>query len=370
MLRYIKKHAVLAFLSVLVSIIAQITMPISAVLEQKMIDFIVQRNMDGFAKMLWYAAMVVLATGIAYFLEALTANKFRASMTEELRNDLYDSVMGKSPTSFNERDTAEYISIINNDVNTVSNNFSTPLFKLAGVGFSTGVSLAVMACYSLPLAVLAVLFSLLSFYIPAVLTKHLQKKFVEQTMAQSALSVQLKETLNGHEVISGFGVFEKIRERFSNANRVLTKTLYKIELLVSGLQNSTLVIGRCIKFITFLIAGHMAFRGKITIGTVLLFVSLYEYFSSGIMMFSQVVPLLKGCKPIMDKLTGIVDGKDSTFTGTLSPSFKTQIRIEDLHYAYREDIPVLTGVNLLVRKKKNLFWLGPAAVASLHSSRY
>lgn len=50
MFRYMKRHSILALLALCISIITQITTPVSAVLEQNMIDSIVQGDMESFQK--------------------------------------------------------------------------------------------------------------------------------------------------------------------------------------------------------------------------------------------------------------------------------------------------------------------------------
>ena len=358
MFRYMKRHSILALSAFCISIIAQITAPLSAVLEQNMIDSIVQSDMESFRKMLWYVALIVLGTGAAYYLRALTENKFKARFMEDLRNDLYDGIMRMGPAGFQERDTAEYISIINNDVDTLITNFSSPIWTLAGAGVSTVFSLIVMLVYSPLLAVATVLCSFFSFLVPMFFTKQIRKKIVEKTVYEAGLSVQLKEALKGHDVISSFGVLDKIRIRFSEANKVLMNSYYKFTLLLSGLENCSGLMGKLIKFITFLIAGGMAVKGQISIGTVILFVSLYGFFSSGIMLFSQCVPLLRGCKPVMDKLTAIIDRRDDAFGGSRKPSFSREIRATELFYEYKEGFPVLAGCNLTIHKREKLALVG------------
>lgn len=358
MLRYIKRHSILALLALCISIITQITTPVSAVLEQNMIDSIVSGDMESFRKMLWYVALIALATGAAYYLKALTENKFKARFTEDLRNDLYDGIMRKGTACFQAQDTAEYISIINNDVNTLTTNFSSPIWTLAGAGFSTVFSLIVMLLYSPLLAAVAVLCSFLSFLVPMIFTKQIKKKLVEKTVYEADLSVRLKEALNGHDVIAAFDVFPQIRIRFSEANKALTNLYYKFTLLLSGLENCSAVMGKVIKFVTFLIAGGMAIKGQISIGTVILFVSLYGFFSSGIMLFSQCVPLLRGSKPVIDKLTAIIDDRDDTFTGSRKPTFTHEIRVTDLRFQYKEEFPVLKGCNLTIQKREKLALIG------------
>lgn len=143
-------------------------------------------------------------------------------------------------------------------------------------------------------------------------TRYLKKSLVDKAMCESALAVRLKEALNGHEVISAFGILPKIRVLFLEANKTLADSLYKLTLLLSALQNSSSIINKVVRVVTFLIAGQMAVKWQISVGTALLFVSLYGYFSGGIMVFSQCVPLLTGCKPIIDRVMVVIDGMNDT----------------------------------------------------------
>ncbi len=177
-------------------------------------------------------------------------------------------------------------------------------------------------------------------------------------MGEAALSVQLKEALNGYDVVSAFGVFQKMRLRFLEVNRALAEAFYQFSLQISLLENSSMIVGKVVKAITFLAAGGMAIRGKISIGTVLLFVSLYGFFGGGIMLFSQCVPLLRGCRPVIDRLMDIIDAREECFAGTKEPAFYHEIRIHDLCFRYREEIPVLTDLSLIIEKGEKLALTG------------
>lgn len=320
MFRYMKKHSLLALLALCISIIESTAASVSAVFEKNMLDAIVQGDMDGFRNMLWYVVLIVVVAGFAYYLGAMTKNKFKNRFMEDLRNDLYDGIMRKGTGDFHGRDTAEYISMINNDVNTLASNFSSPIFSLAGTGVSVVLSLAVMTVYSPPLAGVAVLCSLLSFVVPKILTKYLKRSMAEKTVGEAALSVQLKEALNGYDVVSAFGVFQKMRLRFLEVNRALAEAFYQFSLQM--------------------------------------FVSLYGFFGGGIMLFSQCVPLLRGCKPVIDRLLDIIDGREECFAWTKEPAFFHEIRIHDLCFRYREEIPVLTDLSLIIEKGEKLALTG------------
>lgn len=358
--RYMKRNCKLAVLALLLCIIVQIVSPISAILEQKLIDYMIAGDSDRFLKILWYVAALVVVTAGAHYLYALAVNKYKAEYVEQLRKDLYGSIMRRDIAHFSEQDTAEYISIIENDVGTVAQNFTSPIWMLIGAGVSAVAALIIMIAYSPVLATVAIVCSAASFYVPIIITKQLKKLLIEKSMQEAALSVQLKEALNGHDVISAFGVLPSVSEKFFDANSALTRCLFRLEKQISILENCSAVVGKVVRFITYFLAGVMAIQGDISIGTVMLFVSLYEYFSGDIMLFSQIVPLLRSSKPILDKLMAIAEEKNDTFAGREVPTFEQEIGIHDLCFQYTQDVPVLKDLTLTIHKGEKVALTGPS----------
>ncbi len=358
MFRYVKRHCVLALLALFISIIISVITTVSVLLERNLIDAIVQGDMESFRKLFWYVFLIILATGIAYYLSALIENKFKTRFEEDLRGDLYNGIMRKGIADFQKQDTAEYLSMMSNDVNTLTTNFSSPIWGLIRGGADILLSLLIMVIYSPFLTGMAILSSILSFLIPQMLTRQIRKRLVEKTVCEAELSLRMKEALNGHDVISAYGVLDKVRIRFLKVNKALEDAIYRLSLLLSMLKNCSQVVGKGIKMLTFVIAGGMAVKGKISIGTVLLFVTLYGFFNGGIMLFSQLVPLLKGSRPIKDKLISIIDDVDDIFVGSIRPSFSREIRVVDLKFRYQEEFPVLTGYDLTICKGEKLALVG------------
>ena len=58
--RYMKQNYKLALLALLLCIIVQIVSPIAAILEQKLIDYIIAGDTDSFLRILWYVAALVV----------------------------------------------------------------------------------------------------------------------------------------------------------------------------------------------------------------------------------------------------------------------------------------------------------------------
>ncbi len=360
MLHYMKRHFKLVTLVLILSIFSKVLIPISAVLEQKLFDYVIQGDFSSFLNILWPVLAVVLLSVSTYFLNAIALNKLKKRCTEDLRNDLFVSIMHRDITRFYEKDTAEYSSYILNDVNTVIQNSTSPIFSLVGAGFSAVVSVIVMVIYSPVLALVAVICSFLSFWGPILITKNLKEQLIKKSISNAEMSIDLKESLNGYAVVSAYGVFSTVHNKFKSSNSLLEKVNYKVAKLVSLLENCAIVTGKVARFITLIVSGFMAVQGQISIGTVFLFVSLYEYFNCDVVLFSQCIPILKSSKPTTEKLLAIVEEKTRPTKNYACPKFSSEIHVENLHFQYDQDIPVLQELSFSIRKGEKIALVGPS----------
>lgn len=360
MFRYFKRHILLVTAALMLEIFTQLLTPISAILEQRMIDLIISGDMVGFSDSLWIAGAVVIGVAFCYFFNGMAEKCFSAKFGENLRSDLYDGIMRRSTTRFEECDTAVYMSYVNSNADSLINNLSTPVFYLIGYGASALAVLGIMFYYSPLLAAASLGCGVLSMVLPLRFNKKLGKLIMNKVEKGAAMSVQLKEALNGHEVISSFGVLSKLRNRFIKANEAVAEADSRMGVTISGLENVGRVMDRAAWFITFLIAGTMTVSGEISIGTLVMFVSLFSYFSGCMTIYAQFLPLLLSNKKNIKMMLSMVDGECTEFTGTEDVSLKDRIEVRNLSFCYKEEIPVLEHLDLTVHKNEKVALIGPS----------
>ncbi len=360
MLRYFKRHLPLTALAVLLGILTQLLTPLSAVLEQRMIDLIVSGDISGFLRFLWVAAGAVLAIATGYFLDGITEKWFTFRFWESLRNDLYDAIMARSVPRFGEQDTAEYLSHITGTVGAVVQNLTRPVFYLISYGVSALVVLGTMVWYSPLLAALSVLCGGLSMILPLRFNRKLTALMTEQVALAAALNVQLKESLNGHDVIAAYGVFPSFRRRFRQASGDVARLEKRLGVVIAELENIGRFLDRAAWIVTFLVAGTMAVRGDITVGTLVLFVSLFGFFSSCLTVYAEMLPLLLSNQENIRLLRGFLDEKGPDPSGRARPRLENALEVAHLAFRYQPDIPVLEDLCLTIRKNEKVALLGPS----------
>lgn len=360
MLRYYKRHIGWVAAALIFGIATQLLTPFSAIMEQRMIDLVISGDMEGFRGALWMAGAVVLSVALCYFFSGVARKGFEAKFAETLRNDLYDGIMGRNLVQFEEKDTAEYLSFVTSNASSLAGNLGTNIFYLICYGIAAIVVLGIMFYYSPLLAGASLVCGLVSMVLPLRFNKKLQELLMARVEKNAAMSVQLKEALNGHEVISSFGVLSRLRERFVKANAQVTETDCRMGVTLSELENVGQVMDRAAWFVNFLLAGTMAARGDISVGTLVMFVSLFGYFSTCLTLYAQILPLILSQKKNIQMVLGIIDGRGAEFAGREEAAFEDRLQVSDLSFRYAPDVPVLEHLDLTLYKNEKMALIGPS----------
>lgn len=357
MIRYFRKHIALSSAALLLGILTQLLTPLSAVMEQRMIDLVVSGNISGYLSYLWVAGIVVLGIAAGYFLDGIAEKWFTAEFWESLRNDLYDGIMKMSVTRFAQKDTAVYMSYMNT-VGTVVQNLTRPIFYLVSYGVSAIAVLGIMIWYSPLLAVLSVLCGGLSMILPFLFNKKFAKLMTEGVEFNAAMSVELKESLGGHDVIASYEAFPNLRRRFIKASSDVAHLDKKTGVAIAELENIGRFMDRLSWFVTFLAAGTMAVRGDITVGTLVLFVSLFGFFSNCLTIYAQMLPLLLGNRKNIKLLLDIIDDNSKEFTGVEPAHLENALEVSGLSFRYKDDVPVIENLNMTIHKNEKVALIG------------
>ena len=358
MLRYFKRNLGLAVLALGISILARLSTPAVAMMEQQMIDRIIQGDLTGFYHQLFWAGGIVIAAALLYFLNARTQKRFQVRFEEDIRNDLYDGIMRQDESHFRERDTSEQMSFIKSHASTISNNLTKPVFVLISYGVMAIVVFGIMIYYNPWFALLAMICAIPSIAAPLYFNKKLSNQLMTKLEKDAIMTFHLKETLNAHETIAAFDVFLPFRRRFANANQNLAAADYKMEVTVSLLENVAQILQKVIWFLSFFVAGSMAVRGSITVGVLVMFITLFAEWNACMTLYAQVIPLLLSIRPDVKKMLAVIDNEGTEFTGRISPTYERLMEVKDLSFQYTKGVPVLGHLNLIIKRGEKIAIIG------------
>ena len=285
---------------------------------------------------------------IAWALDRTFLSAFRARALRQYRAYAFDRLLGKGIQAFSGENSSLYLSALSNDVNTIEQDYVRMLQNTIQVGITFVGALGLMLWYSPLLTLIAIGFSLLPILVSIVLGDRAAKAEKAVSDRKESYTGMLKDVLSGFAVIKSFKAEKNIGRIHDESNDSVaeaSKTREKVKLHVSYASG---LAGGALQFGVFFVAAALALsgRGGITAGTAIVFVQLLNYVLAPIQVFPTFYAGKKSAYGLMDKLAEALHRNVPDKGEHIEPKLTRGISIRDLSFAYEQDKPVLTDVDM------------------------
>lgn len=288
-------------------------------------------------------ALILLAGAIDYFF----LSRFRVKAMQQYRAYTFNRLMKKGIQAFSGENTSLYISALSNDANTIEGEFIAPMQNTVQTGITFVGALVLMLWYSPLLTLVSVGFSLLPIIVSIVLGNRAAEAEKAVSNKKESYTGMLKDALTGFAVIKSFKAEQNIARVHDEKNEAVkdaSKRRTQINVLVS--YASTLA-GAAVQLGVFIVAASLALSGRnITGGVAIVFVQLMNYILSPIQVFSAFYAGVKSSFSLIDKLAQALNKNIPDEGEHIAPKLIDGISVKNLDFAYEQDKPVLTGVDM------------------------
>jgi ATP-binding cassette, subfamily B, bacterial len=316
----------------------------------------------------WLVAAMIgssLASGLLGVWQNYLTTAMAQAVMFDLRNEIYRKLLRQSLRFFTDTKLGEIISRIQNDVGGVQGIVSNTLVSLVTNGVTLVTTLAVIFHLNARLSWLAV--AILPFFVvPARRAGHTSRALSKLTQERLAeLSAHIQETLS----VSGF-----LLTRLFGANAFEAVRFTRIAAAVRDLQVRQSMLGRWLfmlfmAFATvgpaliYLVGGHEAIAGRLTVGTVVAFVFyLGRLYSPASALAGAHVGIMSGAAlfgRIFEYLDLPVEIADPPAPVRL-PSPRGNLRFDDVGMRYDASTWVLQDITFEVQPGQMVALVGPS----------
>lgn len=268
----------------------------------------------------------------------------------DIRALAFDKLLNLSYKEFNKKSKDTYISNLINDINIFENNFFLQLINVIYRGGVYIVSLIIIGFLDLNFAIIALIISIILFFISKSFEKRTISLQEEVSENNEAFAVDMSNTFNGLEILK----LNNIEDKF------LTKSLKSI----TGLEKKKLSFNiytdtqrRFMEFLGFgfLVISLVYMSTLLSKGVSLTKITLIIQLSNGcIWNITSILPLinqLKSSVNIFDKIAGSTVENINVLDKEKEFIFEHEIKVENLTFAY-EDKVVLEDVSFKIEKGK------------------
>lgn len=204
-----------------------------------------------------------------YFFQKICKEKLRTYFVAGLKRDVFDSLFEKNINDFNSISTAQYISIINRDINKLDTYYFESICGMYSVAVNFIINLCVILYVSPMIAIVNISISFISIWIPKLFEKEMQKKQEHSSEMSEEYYKGLKDFLNGFTTIKLFHIKNKIKEKMELKNYALEKANFE-SISVNFLSAWISMLCSQLSFaITIILGVYMSFNGWLSVGTVI-----------------------------------------------------------------------------------------------------
>jgi ABC-type multidrug transport system fused ATPase/permease subunit len=354
----IRKNKGILFITVLLNIISSAAAVFLAKLLQKVIDAAISRNMTAFQRILVVSLGYIIVLGVLSYLYSLCSKRLIRNFTKMLRQKAFYGILKRNVPDFTGVNTADYISAFTNDIKLIEENYIIPSLMTLQYTVMFIVTLVMLFKISPLIALCLIGCMIVMLVLPGLMGNSLQMRQDALSKQLSVFTSRLKDFFSGYEVIRSFQIGDHIKQEFVNENDKTADTKYRADKLFALNEGVSGILAYLTQFSGLFIGAYLIIKGNITAGTLVALIQLSGTFVSPVMMILQSVPKIKSIDPVIKRMDELADYTDTSFMGTLMPTFTDSIAIRDLSFAYDEKQPVLISASLTLHKGKKYAIVG------------
>lgn len=358
MTKYILRYKGWLATTVLFRAFGAIMQVLIALIIQQIVDTAMNKDVNGFIDMIIFSIIFFMIMGINDYLNKTTQFIYIKKTLTGFKEDIFRGILRKNYKDFNSENTAEYISQLTNDINMVETKYLVPYLEMIGdvVIFVGTTALLLWINPWVTLVVCAT--SALLFLIPAILGAPTAKRQDDVSKQNSIFTTRIKDIFSGYEVIKSYNIVDNMTEEFLDENSTVENLKFKSNHIQGISQALSMFLGVMSQISTIALGGYFLIKGQLTVGTLFAVVQLANGICWPITWIVSKVTLVKGMKEVNSKLLSIINESKEKIDTVKLESFKKEIELKDITFAYNEDRNALDGLSVSFEKDKKYAIVG------------
>ena len=260
--------------------------------------------------------------------------------------------LGRLPLSFYDKHShGDVLSRVTNDVDTVASTLQQALTQVITSVISLVGTLVMMVWISGVLTLVALVVMPLVVVVIGAVTKRSRRHFAEQQKSLGDLSGHVEEMISGQTEVQAFGREETSIAEFEQINERLFQAGWKAQFL-SGLMMPLMNFVNNLGYVAVCVVGGLLAGGRgLTVGDIQAFLMYLRQFGMPLAQTAGAANVFQSTLAAAERIFALLDETEEK-PDPAEPVELAQVRgelvIEDLHFRYVADRPLLEGLNLKV----------------------
>lgn len=301
-------------------------------------------------------AVFVLISGLDIIITTLQTKK----LLNYMKHDIFSKIINGSIEQYRSTHSGKYISILNNDISIINEEFIGSFFELVFQILSFALSLIIMLRINVVVTCIIIGIALISMLVVSKISDKLMKQQVKFSESLENITKLASDIFSGILVIKNYNITNKMEEIYCSNDEIVEENRKKYSIII-GIINILMVCFSMLSYLTIILfCAYSVMNNSLSAGTALIIIQLSNNLADPINEIISLISTMHSVKGIGQKLETLSLREINSEDEKLSKDTYTQgIILDHVTFGYTEEKgAVIRDLSLKIQKGKKYALVG------------
>lgn len=361
LLKELGKYRLLLLLSIVLSCLTVVLTLYIPILFGATIDYIVDDGLSiGYiVGCLKYIVLLICVNSFLTWFMNIINNNITFNVVKNIRNKAMNK-LSRLPLSYvDKQSSGDIVQRMIGDVDQVADGLLLGLTQLFSGIVTIVITLVFMFQKSLPITLLVIILTPLSFIVAKFIASRSYLLFGKQNKTRGQESAYIDEMMTNLRLVKVFGYEDRATSRFKKINDELGDYATKATFYSSLTNPCTRAVNSLIYALVALLGAYLILNGYLTVGGLTVLLAYANQYMKPFNDISSVLTELSNALVCADRIFDLIDQESESVETDTLPSAKGDVCIDNISFRYVEDKPLIDDFSLDVKSGQNIAIVGP-----------
>ena len=361
LLKELGKYRLLLLLSIVLSCLTVVLTLYIPILFGATIDYIVDDGLSiGYiVDCLKYITLLICVNSFLTWFMNIINNSITFNVVKNIRNKAMDKLSRLPLIYVDKQSSGDIVQRMIGDVDQVADGLLLGLTQLFSGVVTIVITLVFMFQKSLPITLLIIILTPLSFIVAKFIASRSYLLFGKQNKTRGQESAYIDEMVSNLRLVKAFGYEDRAINRFKDINDELCEYATNATFYSSLTNPCTRAVNSLIYALVALLGAYLILNGHLTVGGLTVLLAYANQYMKPFNDISSVLTELSNALVCADRIFDLIDQESESVETDMLPSSKGNVCINNISFRYEKDKPLIDDFSLDVKSGQNIAIVGP-----------
>ena len=224
-----------------------------------------QTDFSAILRLACFGLAFLLFHFLSFHLMHFFRRRFLRAVNQQLRTDIFGAIVRKNISAFNSTNSARYISILNNDLAVIENDYFANVPGMLEQGILVIIASATLILFHPLIALIVIALSLIQLLVPKFLGDKLSKKNETLMQELERYNAKIKDLFTGFEVIKSFRAEQETQALHAAVADEVEQARYAYRRLSAKAYANQSILVYLASILQLSFSAYLAVKGEITL---------------------------------------------------------------------------------------------------------